>query len=105
MVHGVNDANWWDVPAVSAFRSVVREFLMLIDARKQYVQHAGAFIVLVLLQAFGLYQHVETLRKNAISRPANSMSAAARTIRRMWDTSTGPTRVRWPAQNCLRSPC
>lgn len=40
---------------------------LVIDAKKQYVQHAGAFIVLALLQAFGLYQHVETLRKDAIS--------------------------------------
>lgn len=40
---------------------------LVIDAKKQYVQHAGAFIVLALLQAFGLYQHVETLRKDAIN--------------------------------------
>jgi hypothetical protein len=40
---------------------------LVIDMKKRYVQHAGAFIVLGLLQAFGLYQHVETLRKDAIN--------------------------------------
>jgi hypothetical protein len=40
---------------------------LLIDAKKQYVQHAGAFIVLALLQTFGLYRHAETLRKDAIA--------------------------------------
>jgi hypothetical protein len=40
---------------------------LVIDAKKQYVQHAGAFIVLALLQAFGLYQHVETLRRDAVA--------------------------------------
>jgi hypothetical protein len=40
---------------------------LLIDAKKQYVQHAGAFIVLALLQAFGLYRHAENLRESAIA--------------------------------------
>jgi len=40
---------------------------LIIDAKKQYVQHAGAFIVLALLQAFGLYRHAEALRKSAIA--------------------------------------
>lgn len=40
---------------------------LIIDAKKQYVQHAGALIVLALLQAFGLYRHVENLRKVAVS--------------------------------------
>jgi hypothetical protein len=31
------------------------------------VQHAGAFIVLALLQTLGLYRHAETLRKDAIN--------------------------------------
>jgi hypothetical protein len=41
---------------------------LIIDAKKQYVQHAGAFIVLALLQTFGLYRHAETLRKNAVAK-------------------------------------
>jgi hypothetical protein len=40
---------------------------LIIDSRKQYVQHAGTFIVLALLQAFGLYRHTETLRENAVA--------------------------------------
>ncbi len=40
---------------------------LVIDAKKQYVQHAGAFIVLALLQTFGLYRHAEALRKSAIA--------------------------------------
>jgi hypothetical protein len=40
---------------------------LVMDAKKQYVQHAGAFIVLALLQAFGMYRHTETLRKSAIA--------------------------------------
>jgi hypothetical protein len=39
---------------------------LIVDEKKQYVQHAGAFIVLGLLQAFGLYRHAEALRKDAI---------------------------------------
>jgi hypothetical protein len=41
---------------------------LIIDAKKQYVQHAGAFIVLALLQTFGLYRHAETLRKKAVDQ-------------------------------------
>ena len=41
---------------------------LIIDSRKQYVQHAGTFIVLALLQAFGLYRHTETLRENAVAK-------------------------------------
>jgi hypothetical protein len=40
---------------------------LIIDAKKQYVQHAGAFIVLALLQTFGLYRHAENLRKSAVA--------------------------------------
>jgi hypothetical protein len=40
---------------------------LLLDAKKQYVQHAGAFIVLALLQTFGLYRHAEKLRKSAVA--------------------------------------
>ncbi len=40
---------------------------LLIDAKKQYVQHAGAFILLSLLQAFGLYRYAENLRADAIA--------------------------------------
>jgi hypothetical protein len=40
---------------------------LIFGSRKQYVQHAGTFIVLALLQAFGLYQHTETLRENAVA--------------------------------------
>lgn len=40
---------------------------LIVDAKKQYVQHAGAWIVLALLQTFGLYRHAETLRKNAVT--------------------------------------
>lgn len=40
---------------------------LIIDGKKQYVQHAGAFILLALLQSFGLYQHAEKLRKDAIA--------------------------------------
>jgi len=40
---------------------------LIIDSRKQYVQHAGTFIVLALLQAFGMYRHAETLRQNAVA--------------------------------------
>jgi hypothetical protein len=39
---------------------------LIVDEKKQYVQHAGAFIVLGLLQAFGLYRHAEALRKDAV---------------------------------------
>jgi predicted ArsR family transcriptional regulator len=39
---------------------------LFFDAKKQYVQHAGAFIVLALLQTFGLYRHAEKLRKDAV---------------------------------------
>lgn len=38
---------------------------LIIDAKKQYVQHAGALIVLALLQSFGLYRSTERLRKDA----------------------------------------
>ncbi len=41
---------------------------LIIHAKKQYVQHAGAFIVLALLQAFGLYRQAEALRKSAVAR-------------------------------------
>lgn len=40
---------------------------LVIGAKRQLVQHAGAFIVLALLQSFGLYRHVENLRKDAIA--------------------------------------
>jgi hypothetical protein len=40
---------------------------LIIDAKKQYVQHAGAFIVLALLQTFGLYRHAENLRQRAVT--------------------------------------
>lgn len=40
---------------------------LIIDEKKQYVQHAGAFIVLGLLQAFGVYRYAENLRKSAIA--------------------------------------
>lgn len=40
---------------------------LVIDEKKQYVQHAGAFIVLALLQAFGMYRHAESLRKSAVA--------------------------------------
>lgn len=40
---------------------------LIVDEKKQYVQHAGGFIVLALLQAFGLYRHAETLRKDAVA--------------------------------------
>jgi Transposase protein len=40
---------------------------LVIDEKKQYVQHAGAFILLALLQAFGMYRHVENLRKAAVA--------------------------------------
>lgn len=43
---------------------------LIIDAHKQYVQHAGAFIVLALLQTFGLYRHAEALRRHAIDEGA-----------------------------------
>ncbi len=39
---------------------------LFFDAKKHYVQHAGAFIVLALLQTFGLYRHAEKLRKDAV---------------------------------------
>jgi hypothetical protein len=41
--------------------------VLIIDCKKQYVQHAGAFIVLALVQAFGLYRHAESLREGAIA--------------------------------------
>jgi len=40
---------------------------LIIGGKEQYVQHAGAFVVLALLQAFGHYQHAEALRKDAIA--------------------------------------
>lgn len=40
---------------------------LIVDEKKQYVQHAGAFIVLALLQAFGMYRHAESLRKSALA--------------------------------------
>jgi hypothetical protein len=39
---------------------------LFLDAKKHYVQHAGAFIVLALLQTFGLYRHAEKLRQAAV---------------------------------------
>jgi hypothetical protein len=39
---------------------------LIIDAKKQHVQHAGALIVLALLQASGFYRHAEHLRSDAI---------------------------------------
>lgn len=41
---------------------------LVIGTSKQYVQHAGSFIVLALLQAFGLYRHAEALRKDAVDQ-------------------------------------
>lgn len=41
---------------------------LVIGASKQYVQHAGAFLVLALLQAFGLYRYAETFRKDAVDK-------------------------------------
>lgn len=38
---------------------------LIIDGKKQYVQHAGTLIVLALLQAFGLYRHADNLREGA----------------------------------------
>jgi hypothetical protein len=40
---------------------------LIVDEKKQYVQHAGSFIVLGLLEAFGLYRHAEALRKDAVA--------------------------------------
>jgi hypothetical protein len=40
---------------------------LIIDGKRRYVQHAGAFIVLALLHAFGMYRHVERLRQSAIA--------------------------------------
>lgn len=40
---------------------------LIINDKKQYVQHAGSFIVLALLQAFGVYGHAEHLRKSALA--------------------------------------
>lgn len=40
---------------------------LIIDTKKQYVQHAGAFIMLALLQAIGFYRHAEQLRKSAVT--------------------------------------
>lgn len=40
---------------------------LIIDEKRQYVQHAGAFIVLALLQALGMYRHAETLRQSAVA--------------------------------------
>jgi Transposase protein len=37
-----------------------------IGEKPQYVQHAGAFIMLALLQTFGLYRHAEQLRRAAV---------------------------------------
>ncbi len=41
---------------------------LIIGASKQYVQHAATFIVLALLQAFGLYRCAETFRKDAVDQ-------------------------------------
>lgn len=40
---------------------------LIIDYKRQYVQHAGTLIVLALLQAFGLYRHADNLRAGAIA--------------------------------------
>jgi hypothetical protein len=40
---------------------------VVIDAKKQYVQHAGSLLVLTLLQASGFYRHAENLRRDAIA--------------------------------------
>jgi hypothetical protein len=39
---------------------------VVVDGRRQYVQHAGSWILLAFIQASGLYQRVETLRRAAI---------------------------------------
>ena len=53
-------------PGPSLHQSDEASSELSIDSRRQYVQHAGAFVVLALLQTFGLYAHAETLRKSAI---------------------------------------
>ena len=40
---------------------------LLMGAKKQYVQHAGTFIVLALLEAFGMYRYIERIRMSAIA--------------------------------------
>lgn len=40
---------------------------LIFDGKRRYVQHAGALIVLALLQAFGTYRHAERLRQSAIA--------------------------------------